>query len=219
MIDLLITNNVKSGVLTFKNNAINVEGVTNGSIRIRKLGFERSLNASTTPTLANFLNPSLSSIITVPSKVDDILDVEYILLVPLLNTSYKNGSNVVEKQGIFNEVQKVSHLYSNGKVYEIDKDASTTNRIYLTTHLEDSTAEIFLAHYKIECVTSLYGIPKMLKALIFSQGDCSCKNCGESLNKITDSLRYIEALSLTTELDCDEKRAFMKCLKELFDLC
>ena len=218
MIDLLITNNVVTGVLTVKDNSTSISGFTEGKVIAKKLGFEKLLNGSSTPTLVDFLNPSLNSLITVPSADDDIIDVEYLLLKPLTGVTSQNGSNKLDKTGLYNEAQSFSYVYSNDKLYEIDKAASIPNTLYLKTPLEGSTT-LYLALYKAECVVSMYNIPKLLKALCLTQGDCGCKTCGDAQAKIKSAFLYLDALEVTTDLDCEERRKFMKCLKDLFNLC
>lgn len=218
MIDFLINNDVISGVLKIEDNSTSLSGITQGIIRVVKLGFEQSLTASTTPTLVDFRNPSLNTIIAIPSKVDEVLDVEYILLKPITGATYANGNNLITKTGIFAETQDVRYVYSGKRLYLIDKNTSTPNALYLTEIMQGADTQLFAAYYVKKCVASLYDIPKLVKTLVLAQADCQCKTCGKSIEKMTTALRYIEAVKLA-EADCEQKRAFMKCLKELFDLC
>lgn len=219
MIDFLITNDVNSGVLKIGNKSTSLSGITKGIIRVVKLGFEVSLESGSSPTLADFLNPSLSVLIPISSKVDEVLDVEYILLKPITGSSYTSGSNTISKVGIFAETQDVKHLYSNGKLFTIDKNASSQNQLYTTETFNGSSTDMYKAYYVKECVVSLYDIPKLIKTLTLSQADCACKTCGGTIDKITSAHRYVEALQSSVEADCDARVAFMKCLKDLFNLC
>jgi hypothetical protein len=220
MINFLIDNDVKSGVLNIKDNSTELSGVTKGIIKINKLGFEQSLTSSSTPTLNDFLNPSLNSFIPITARVDEVVDIEYILLKPLTGITFSANNNIVSKSGISAETVDILYLYSDsGKLYSIDKDASQLNLLYLTETIQSGTVTLYAAYYSKKCQEILYDIPKFVKHLTLTKADCACKNCGSTIKDITAAHRYIEGLAMTTENDCDSKESFMRCLKELFNLC
>lgn len=204
-----------AGIIKITNRSTDLQsGIVEGILQIRELALEFELNGTSSPTLTQFL--SASSSIIVPAKIDEVLSIELILLIPLTGATYHNGQNSIVKLNVFNEVRDFLHVYTNEKLYTIDKGYSTQHELILTTPLVNPDLTIYKAYYKKICYTSLWNVVGRLKDTIFAQGDCNCKTCDDEKKKIDEALRYIQALNLGP--DCDTQRKFLACLKSVLDI-
>lgn len=212
MIDIALTYNSNAGILKIADNSKLDDNIVKGIIKVEKPSSRIDLDSSTTPTLSQFLDEGFT--FNIPAKVDQVISVEYILLVPITGTKFEDKDTSIVKLNIFNEAKNVFHVYTGDKLYQIDKANSTMHDLIVTTPIHKKDDVIYLAYYKKECITATYKISRELKDMIM-KADCECKTCGNDLDKINKASIYLTALESG---NCEEQEKFLSCLKGLFNI-
>ena len=214
VIDLALDYDNNAGILKVSDNSLALDGaITRGIIRIKEPASRIDLDGTSSPTLNQFL--TAGSVIRIPARVDQVVTVEYILLVPITGVEYSNKDSSLVKLNIFNELKDYFYVYTGNKLYSIDKVTSTQHEVILTQPLILPGTELFAAYYKEECISTLYNISRQVKDLVLTSGDCACKTCNDQLDKINKTYMYLEALKLA---DCNKQEDFLRCLKKLYNI-
>ena len=212
MINIALTYDSNAGILKIADNSKLDDNIIKGIIKVRKPSSRIDLTSSTTPTLNQFLDEGFT--FNIPAKVDQVITVEYMLLVPLEGTMFNDKETSIVKLNIFNEAKKVFHVYTGDKLYQIDKENSTMHDLIVTEPIQKKDELIYLAYYVEECITATYNISRKLKEEV-SNLDCKCMDCKDNTEKINKAMIYIDALDSAS---CDEQEKFLSCLKELFNI-
>lgn len=179
-------------------------------VNVKDLSYSKTLNSSSNPKISDFLNLNKNSILNIPVKKDGVFDIEFLFLYSIGDAFWETGKNTISKVGIYNLFTSFDFLYLDGVKYEINKEKSTDDSLYLKSPIKSKiyTSDIYKCKVESDCFIFTCKIEKNIKKSILDNN--ICKSCEPVSCK---DIQVLMALKLNADcISCNDKKLLFKSI-------